>query len=200
MLKVVRKKATMDVTPEDRNQSEELLVRIAAGDQQAFAVFFTTYAPRVKGFLLSSGSAAMTPAHAEELVQEVMLKVWHKAHTFDGRKARVSTWVFTVARNCRIDYFYRKQSEQMPTVDADTVWNSLESHDSPLDELQLARDQQRVIGSLSRLPAEQREVIRKVYIESKSHADVASELDLPIGTVKSRIRLALGKLKILLEH
>lgn len=189
----------MSASDDIQQRDADLITRIAGGDQQAFAALFHSYAPRLKGYFLNGAAPGMTEALAEELVQETLLKIWSKAHTFDARRARVSTWIYTVARNCRIDHFYRRQAEQLPLVDAESVWSSLESEQAPQDELQCWRDRQRVIGSMAHLPDEQREVVQKVYMESKSHAAVASELRVPLGTVKSRVRLALGRLKVLLE-
>lgn len=194
------KKHAMTNTTKPDSEWEQQLCLIARGDRQAFARLFEHFAPMVKGFLLKGGYPAVTPEQAEELVQEVMLKVWQKAASFDQSKARASTWIYTIARNVRIDLFYRNQTETLQTLDADDIWNTLESDQSPLDELSLARDQHHLHDSIAQLPEEQQQVIQKIFIESKSHAMVASELQLPLGTVKSRARLAMQKLKILVAR
>lgn len=174
------------------------LTAIAQGDRGAFAEFFRHFAPQIKGFLLKGGRGFVSEEQAEELVQEVMLRVWQKAETYDSSRAKVTTWVYTIARNCRIDLLYRKASENMNTVDSDDIWNQLEGDDNPVDELQLLREQTQVRESMELLPPEQKQVVEKVFMEFKSHTEVADELQLPLGTVKSRVRLALMKLKVAL--
>lgn len=190
----------MTETSRAGDQWENKLSLVANGDKQAFAQIFEHFAPLIKGFLVRGSQPVLTPEQAEELVQEVMIKVWQKAPSFDRQKAKASTWIYTIARNVRIDLFYRKQTETLQTLDADDIWNSLESDGTPLDELSLLREQHQLHDSIKQLPEEQQLVINKIFIESKSHAVVAQELELPLGTVKSRARLAMQKLKILVVN
>jgi len=175
------------------------LQRVAAQrDRQAFAELFAHFAPLLKAFALSSPGMSSN-ALAEELVQEVMLKVWNRAVTFDASKAAASTWIYTLARNCRIDLL-RRRNRLREEVDVDELWDFGSDADAPEASLHRERSEVDVRESLRTLPAEQRQVIAKVYMEGKSHSEVAEELGLPLGTVKSRIRLALSKLEVMLHR
>ena len=138
-------------------------------------------------------------ALAEELVQEVMLKIWNRACTFDASKASATTWIYTLARNCRIDLL-RKKFRVREEVDVDELWDLGTEDDMLEDEVYQKRIEVDVRESLGGLPAEQRQIITKVYMEGKSHSEVAEELGLPLGTVKSRVRLAMSKLKVMLDR
>jgi RNA polymerase sigma-70 factor (ECF subfamily) len=164
-------------------------------DREAFARLFTHFAPLIKAFALNGSPIAAS--HAEELVQEVMIKVWQKAAGFNPHKAAASTWIYTIARNCRTDTFRRLQKFDTP-VSAEDIWPD-EVEDSPLAAMQQRRDEERVKALLQQLPHEQAQILAKVYMEGKSHSEVADDLDLPLGTVKSRVRLAMQKLQILVE-
>ncbi|MDQ2076803.1 sigma-70 family RNA polymerase sigma factor [Marinimicrobium sp. ABcell2] len=173
----------------------QLLARLAtAGDEGVFARLFRHFAPLVKGFYLSNGG--LTPESADELVQEVMVKVWRKAAGFDPRKSSASTWIFTIARNSRIDYLRKHASNEAATstLESEDIWSE-GTDNPPFVYLQQSLDQRDIDILLSELPQEQRECLFKVYLEGKSHADLAEELNLPLGTVKSRIRLGLSRLK-----
>jgi RNA polymerase sigma-70 factor (ECF subfamily) len=177
----------------------ERLQRVAAArDRQAFAELFAHFAPLLKAFALSSPGMSSN-ALAEELVQEVMLKVWNRASTFDSAKAAASTWIYTLARNCRIDLL-RRRNRLREDVDVDELWDLGTEADAPEADLYRERSERDVRECLRTLPAEQRQVIAKVYMEGKSHSEVAEELGLPLGTVKSRIRLALSKLEVMLQR
>ena len=144
-------------------------------------------------------SGMSSNALAEELVQEVMLKIWNRAATFDAAKASATTWIYTLARNCRIDLLRRKFRVH-EEVDVDELWDFGTDPEELHDELYQKRIQVDVRESLKSLPSEQRQIIAKVYMEGKSHSEVAEELNLPLGTVKSRIRLAMSKLKVMLQR
>lgn len=171
------------------------LVRAIAerGDKEAFAALFEFYAPRVKGFLVRSGA---TPEIADELAQETLLAVWRKAALFDVGRAGVSTWIFTIARNLRIDHGRRGQN-----VSAETIYEVLAADDPvrPDDTLETADREEQVRGALAALPTEQLAVVRLSFFEDKAHAEIARILKLPLGTVKSRLRLAMTKLRERLE-
>ena len=140
----------------------------------------------------------MAASHADELVQEVMIKVWQKAQGFDPQKAAASTWIYTIARNCRTDMYRRLQKFDTP-LSADDIWPD-EVEEAPLVAVQQQRDADRVRELMQELPGEQAQILAKVYMEGKSHSEVAEELDLPLGTVKSRVRLAMQKLQLLVER
>mgnify|MGYP006158526125 CR=1 FL=1 len=172
----------------------KLMSKVARdGDRGAYTSIFEHFAPRIKAFAQSKYA---TSAEADELVQDVMLKVWNKAAGYNSSKAAVSTWIYTIARNTRIDML-RRQQKQANDVCADDVWLEDENAD-PFAEAQLKRSQQNIHQTLSALPPDQRLVIQKAYMEGKSHTEVARELGLPLGTVKGRVRLALKKMQILL--
>ena len=173
----------------------ECLVQIGdSNDRAAFTRFFRHFAPLIKAFALAGSS--LSAAHADELVQEVMFKVWQKAGDFDPTKASASTWIFTITRNARIDYLRKHNRHDIASqpLEADDIWD--ESPDNqPFSYLQRKRDKENVDSFLKSLPSEQSRCIEKVYIEGKSHTEIAEELGLPLGTVKSRVRLGLKKLQ-----
>lgn len=165
----------------------EEMARIARGDQAAFAALFGHFAPRVKAYLIKSGSSA---AAAEDCVQDVMATVWHKAGQFDPARASVATWVFSIARNRRIDLL-RKARRPEPE---DLPWGP-EAEPDPADAFALQQDSARLGQALKALPQAQRELIEKAYFGDLSHGEIAGVTGLPLGTIKSRIRLALDKLR-----
>jgi RNA polymerase sigma-70 factor (ECF subfamily) len=175
----------------------ECITLIAANqDRAAFTRLFRHFAPLVKSFALAGSSLSATVA--DELVQEVMLKVWQKAGGFNPEKAAASTWIYTIARNCRTDMFRRLQKFDTPLAE-DDVFPDQESEE-PLAMLQSKRNRERIRELMQGLPADQVQILAKVYMEGKSHAEAAAELDLPLGTVKSRVRLAIQKLQIQIER
>jgi RNA polymerase sigma-70 factor (ECF subfamily) len=133
---------------------------------------------------------------AEDLVQEVMIKVWQKAAGFNPEKASATTWIYTVARNCRIDMLRRKSNTQHLPLENEDFWHEPDE-ETPVSLLRQRRYEEHIKSSLSQLPREQDEILRKVYLEGKSYYEAFCELDLPLGTVKSRVRLALQKLQVL---
>ncbi len=180
------------------DQFAALLEKVAIKqDIKAFEAIFNHFAPQIKGFARVNGISKLGENFPDELVQEVMTSVWRKAHQYDRTKAKASTWIFTIARNQRIDML-RRTSRQRFEVSSEDVWEEPEV-DGPVVDVQRKHTEKLIRGHLMSLPEEQREVLGKVYMEEKSHQDVASELGIPLGTVKSRVRLALGKLKIMME-
>lgn len=175
----------------------ECIALIAADhDRAAFTRLFRHFAPLIKAFALAGSSLSATLA--DELVQEVMLKVWQKAGGFNPEKAAASTWVYTIARNCRTDMFRRLQKFDTPLAEQDVMPDR--EDEEPFALLQGRRSQERVRELLQTLPPDQMQILAKVYMEGKSHAETASELDLPLGTVKSRVRLAIQKLQIQIDR
>ncbi|HKL69039.1 sigma-70 family RNA polymerase sigma factor [Salibaculum sp.] len=156
-------------------------------DQAAFAELFGHFAPRVKAFLMKSGAS---PELAEECTQEVMTTLWRKAHMFDPAKASVSTWIFTVARNRKIDIL-RKERRPEPE---DLPWGP-EAEPEQDDVLVLQQETQKLGKALADLPDKQRDLILKAYYGELSHSEIAERTGLPLGTIKSRIRLALDRLR-----
>lgn len=169
---------------------DELLVSVAENrDRDAFRRLFEAFGPRLRAFV---GRQGTDPATAEEVVQETFINVWRKAHLFDLEKASAATWIFTIARNARIDMLRR---ENRPALDPDDP--ALVPDPEPGAHQQVSRMQEaaRLKESMSLLPPEQQEVLRRAFLEEKPHAAVAEELGIPLGTVKSRIRLALGRIR-----
>jgi RNA polymerase sigma factor (sigma-70 family) len=184
--------------PGDRRTDEwsECLELIAKNqDRAAFTRLFRHFAPLMKAFALSG--SAFSANHADELVQEVMLKVWQKAGAFNPEKAGASTWVYTIARNCRTD-MYRRLQKFDTAVSAEDVGAEYESEEAFL-VLHQTRSRENIRELMKQLPADQLQILAKVYMEGKSHSEVAGELELPLGTVKSRVRLAIQKLQIQIE-
>ena len=165
-------------------------------DRAAFTRLFRHFAPLMKAFALSGST--LSANHADELVQEVMLKVWQKAGAYNAEKAAASTWIYTIARNCRTDLFRRLQKFDTP-LSADDVSGAEESEEAFM-VLHQKRSRDRIRALIKELPNDQAQILAKVYMEGRSHAEVAGELDIPLGTVKSRVRLALQKLQIQLER
>lgn len=178
------------VRPRD---ASDLIEAIAARrDREAFKALFGDFAPRLKAFARRSGASAQV---AEDLAQDVMLTVWRRAALFDRRKAAASTWIFTIARNRRIDMIRR---EARPDFDPDDP--SLRTEETAADDSLHARELEGELRrAVARLPQEQAELMRLAYFEDKSHGVIAEELDLPLGTVKSRIRLAMRKLRRMMK-
>jgi RNA polymerase sigma-70 factor (ECF subfamily) len=156
-------------------------------DRVAFQALYLHFFPKIKSFYLSQGLKAM----AEELTHEVFIKVWQKAASYNPEKANVSTWIFTIVRNLRIDYLRRKRLIEVS--DEDTV-EPAEENTLDLD-IDLTRNKKEIQKILSELTEEQRNVLQKVYFEDKSHQIAALELEMTPGTVKSRIRSALNVLR-----
>lgn len=176
--------------------SECLRLIAAEQDRAAFTRLFRHFAPLMKAFALSG--SAFSASHADELVQEVMLKIWQKAAAFNPEKASASTWVYTIARNCRTD-LYRRLHKFDTAVSAEDVGADSETEEAVV-LLHSRRSSENLRGLMQQLPSDQRQILAKVFMEGKSHAEVADELDLPLGTVKSRVRLAMQKLRIQIER
>lgn len=171
-----------------------LLCRVASDrDRAAFAVIFDHFAPRVKSFMMRKGASAEL---AEDLVQETMIAVWSKAALYVPERGAASTWVFTIARNLRIDRLRRESSAYFTDLeDFDAP-----SEDVPGDEaLNRSQEDSQVAKALAQIPPEQRELLILSYVEDVPQSMIAERLKLPLGTVKSRMRLAYRRMRKLLE-
>lgn len=177
----------------------DCLTRVAEQrDKEAFAKLFDHYAPLIRAYSLAREPGA--DLIADELAQEVMLRIWLKASSYNSRLANINTWVFTLARNCRIDYL-RRNGRFVSDIDPTEIFNDLEDEGlGPFQLVQQSRVQENIQAGLDKLPKEQSEILRKVYLEGKSHQQTSEALKLPLGTVKSRVRLALQKLQVLVER
>lgn len=166
-------------------------------DRAAFAVLFEHFAPRIKAFMQRSGASE---ANAEELAQETMLAAWRKAALFDPQSAGAAGWIFTIARNLRIDHYRRESRGRM--IEASDVEIEFQIDDSPQPDSVLATSQSegRVRSALTELSEEQMRVVELSFFEEKAHAEIAQILGIPLGTVKSRLRLAMTRLRNLLMN
>lgn len=163
-------------------------------DKGAFARLFEFFAPRLKSFYLRGGSGE---AAAEEMVQETLLLVWRKAQLFDPAIAGASTWIYAIARNQRID---RLRRERRYTQLEDHMLDNEEAEEAKGDAtVYAAQTEARLHDAIRDLPSQQVEVLQLSFFENKSHSEIAERLKLPVGTVKSRLRLAFGKLRASLE-
>jgi RNA polymerase sigma-70 factor (ECF subfamily) len=163
----------------------------ARADRQAFAALFEHFAPRVKSYMLRLGAE---PLQAEELAQETLLAVWRRADAFDRAKAAPSTWIFTIARNLRIDAA-RRARRGHPIEDPS---DAPDAEPTPDEAMAAVQSQGRIRAALGALPPEQAQVVRLSFFSDKPHSEIAEELKLPLGTVKSRLRLAMARLRDLL--
>lgn len=182
----------------DRVQWGSLVSAIAKRqDRAAFSALFEFFAPRIKAFMLRSGASE---AGAEELAQETMLAVWRKAALFDPASAGAAAWIFTIARNLRIDAHRRERRGGM--IETSDVEIEFQIDDSPQPDALLATTQseERVRSALTKLSDDQMRVVELSFFEEKAHAEIAQILGIPLGTVKSRLRLALNRLRNLLSE
>ncbi|MEM6666109.1 MAG: sigma-70 family RNA polymerase sigma factor [Pseudomonadota bacterium] len=162
-------------------------------DRLAFTRLFDHFAPRIKSYLLRLGA---DDTLAEELTQEVMITLWRKAHLFDKSKSSVATWLFRIARNRRIDAARRDKSGELDPNDPFFIPEDVPPADQAFDEQQRDR---KVREAMDTLPAEQLELVRMAFYTGLSHSEIADQTGVPLGTVKSRIRLAFGRLRRSLE-
>ncbi|MDJ0942265.1 MAG: sigma-70 family RNA polymerase sigma factor [Kiloniellales bacterium] len=171
-----------------------LLIDVAVHrDRKAFVRLFEHFGPRVKSYLRRLG---VGDSEADDLMQEVMLTVWRRAEQFDYRKARASTWIFTITRNKRIDAIRR---ERRPELDPNDPALVPDRDEDPSEALSASEWRTAIQKAISEVPEEQASLLRMSFFEDKTHDAIATELGLPLGTVKSRIRLAVAKLRRSLE-
>ncbi len=183
-----RGKRLASVKAESGAEWVTLIRRVAeTQDTDAFTELFEHFAPRIKGFLIKSGA---DHAMAEECAQDVMVTVWRKAAQFDPSRASVATWIFTIARNRRIDMLRRDRRPEPEELN----WGPEEEPDQ-LDVLGMQQEAGQLAIALSRLPEKQRSMIERAYFGELTHSEIAEETGLPLGTIKSRIRLALERLR-----
>ena len=168
----------------------ELLVNVGQNQNKAaFADIFQHFAPRVKSYMLKLGSVDEV---AEELAQQTLLKVWRKAQLFDPEKAAASTWIFRIARNLRIDTLRKQKHFFDDDYDLEGIVDEQEDVEDKVSREQKSHN---ITLALSALPQEQTRIIRLSFYDGLSHSEIANQLEIPLGTVKSRIRLAFGHLR-----
>jgi len=180
-------KSAPDRVDQKARMRENLRLIGANRDEAAFAEVYAYFAGRVKSFLIGKG---MNEDSAEELTQEIMLIIWRRAESYDPAKAAASTWIFTIARNRHIDFL---RGNHRVEVELDDEILELESSDRDVQEkfVDIEQASVRLANALQQLPQEQQQVMHLSYFRGQSHGAIAKWLDLPIGTVKSRIRLAM---------
>lgn len=177
-------------TTDDPQVLSAYIVAIAQErDRVAFEALFTHFAPRVKAYLLKNGAPA---AAAEDLAQETLVSVWRKAALYDPAKATAATWIFTIARNLRIDAFRR---EKRPEIDLNDPALRIDAEPQADEALGLAQASAGLISLLAELPSDERTLLDMAYYQDKSQSTIASELGIPLGTVKSRMRRIFSKLR-----
>jgi RNA polymerase sigma-70 factor (ECF subfamily) len=172
----------------------ELLAQVAAAkNRAAFAALFDHFAPRVKSFMMRKGASS---DQAEDLVQETMIAVWSKAALYVQERGSVSTWIFTIARNLRIDRLRRERASQYTDIDD---YDAISDDPSQDDALRRTQEDTAVAKALAQIPPEQRELLILSYVEDLPQSEIAARLHIPLGTVKSRMRLAYRRMKKMLE-
>ena len=171
---------------------DRLIVAVAQlRDRDAFARLFQHFAPRLKAYLIRAGA---TDAAAEEFAQDAMLTVWRKADLFDCARAGAATWIFTIARNRRLDVL--RKDARAPLLD---LAPPPEDPERPDDLLEDADEARRLRSALKELSMDQAELLRLSFFLEQPHSEIAERLGLPLGTVKSRIRKAMMKLRTILQ-
>lgn len=189
-------KRMTETAAEPTKEEMTALLSAVARDRnvEAFEVLFRHFAPRVRAYM---ARLARDNQAAEELMQETMMAVWNKAAQFDPERGNVSTWIFTIARNLRIDAFRKQHRPDFDPNDPAFV-----PDDSPAADMEFEQQQEaeRLHRALSTLPEEQLQLLRLSFFEESSHSVIATKLGIPLGTVKSRIRLAFSKLRSALEE
>ena len=191
---VLRDRELSSQNPKSLRPLDDLIIRIATNqDQAAFVELFDLTGSKLKAYAMRCGAL---DGEAEDIVQECMLTVWRKAHQFNPKAASANTWLYTIVRNKRIDMARKTKYD---VVMSDDLFPEPESDDLEVDvERDLNANIARTL--LHGLPDEQRQIVYKVYFEGKSHSEIANELDLPLGTIKSRLRLAMKKLDTLAQE
>lgn len=175
-----------------RNPSDWIAAVAARQDRGAFAALFEFYAPRIKAMLMRQGAAADA---AEDIAQQTLVTVWRKSASFDSNRASASAWIYAIARNLRVD---RLRSDNRAKLYASQEMVEAEEPERPDGTLDTAQRQERLRAALNELPAEQVRVLQLSFFEGRAHGDIAGLLNLPLGTVKSRLRLAMTRLRHLL--
>lgn len=158
-------------------------------DRDSFADVFQHFAPRVKSYMVKLGCV---DEMAEELAQQTLLQVWRKAQLYDPQKAAASTWIFRIARNIRIDMLRKQKHFFDSDFDLATIEDDQQNAEHKINQEQKNR---RVSLALTDLPSDQAQIIRMSFYDGFSHSEIAKQLEIPLGTVKSRIRLAFARLR-----
>ena len=183
-----------DIASVSEDEIFDLIDATASRNRDAFGNLFRHFAPRIKAYGIKGGASIPL---AEELAQETMISVWRGARSFDRRRASGSSWIFTIARNRRIDLWRREARPEIKPEDFEVAGTDENQPDSTQEACEVGRHLRAAVDTL---PPEQSMVLRKAFFEDKSHGTISNELELPLGTVKSRIRLGLTRLKVLMAE
>ncbi len=167
------------------DQLKGILVNLARHrDKRLFLKLYDHFAPRLKHYLIKQGA---TGEQSEEILQEAMLSVWKNCDRYDPGQSAVSTWIFRIARNQWIDYLRKNKPQLLASIDL--------YPEQTVDLPEYHADQKQLKAALDSLPANQTQLVFKAYYEGKSHREIANDLDIPLGSVKSGLRLAFRKLR-----
>tara|TARA_B110000438_G_C15515598_1_gene521854 strand:- start:17 stop:640 length:624 start_codon:yes stop_codon:yes gene_type:complete len=175
----------------------QLVLQIAQHDEAAYLELFESCAGRLKAYAIKCGSNS---ADAEDLLQECMLTVWNKAPQFNPKAASAMTWMYTIIRNRRIDLLRKEKPNLIQSFDLWPDGDFEQAYSDQFASSQLDDDVESDLNVnlvrilIESLPEEQRQIVYKVYFEGKSHSEISLDLNLPLGTIKSRLRLAMKKL------
>lgn len=194
---VARLSTSASKGPKAKVDWADLIGRVASsGDREAFKHLFEHFGPRIKGLMLKAGCSS---DEAEEIAQSALISVWRKANQFDPATAGAAAWIYTIARNLRIDLFRsRARADRLQGVsELPDAPDPAESADIVISR---AQDAARITSAIKRLSTEQSMVVRLSFIEERPHPEIASLLGIPLGTVKSRIRLAMNRLREILDE
>lgn len=161
-------------------------------DREAFLELFRQFAPRVKGWLVRGG---LPSTRSDEITQDVMMRVWRRSESWSPERGKASTWIFAIARNARVDALRKKR---LPTWHADDPVLVADPADGPLATSVQSQRAGHLRQALSTLPEDQADVLRAAYFEHQSMREIASARSIPVGTVKSRVRLAMARLRLAL--
>ena len=173
----------------NRSELEDLMIKISNNrDQNAFSNLFDLLAPKINAYFIQNG---FIPENAEELTQEVMSTVWTKSNMYDPSKSAVSTWIYTISRNKKVDFLRKKSISDINEEDVrEYLYEANNTYNSDISDIKSQ------ISKINReLDEKQKKIIKMNFFENKSHKIIAEELEIPLGTVKSRIRHILTKLQ-----
>jgi RNA polymerase sigma-70 factor (ECF subfamily) len=178
---------TQEISP----QTVQMLAVRDARDRAAFSTLFDHFAPRLKGFIMRSGTGS---GQAEEIVQDVMLTVWRKADQFDPNRAQVAAWIYQIAKNRQIDVL-RKENRPVPEELKLTEIDAANNEPDVLKIMEVEQEGAQLKYAIAKLNPDQRDMIEKAYLGELTHQQIKAQTSLPLGTIKSRIRLGLERLR-----
>lgn len=166
--------------------------------KQAFKKLFDFYYPKSTSFMLKAG---LSKEVAKELSQDAMIKIWKNASSYSKEKANVNTWIYTILRNIKFDYLRKQSRDPLSIMAATDIFDeSLELEELPQEDSESIYLKAQTLEMIGKLSDDQQDVLVGIYREGLTHTEYATKANIPLGTVKSRVRLAIEKLKLLLEE